>query len=69
VPLDYAFADRQTNAGAGVFLAAVESLKDGEDPLEILVLNADAVVTERKYLAGISRLGADLNIRRDLFFF
>ena len=43
-----ALADRQADARAGIFLAVVQALEDDEDALEILGLDADAVVADRE---------------------
>jgi hypothetical protein len=37
-------ADRQSDAGAGIFLPALKSLKDDEDTLKVLRGNTNAVV-------------------------
>ena len=46
--LDDPAADGQPDPGAGIFVARVEALEDGEDAMEILRLDADAVVANGK---------------------
>ena len=48
VALDDLLADRQADAGARVLVAAVQPLEDDEDPLDVLRLDADAVVAHRE---------------------
>jgi hypothetical protein len=38
--------DGEANAGAGVLMPIVQALKDQEDALEVLRLNADAVILD-----------------------
>src|SRR5919106_1124266 len=42
--LDDFLGDRQTDAGAGILVSAMQALEDQEDPLGKLRLDADAVV-------------------------
>src|SRR5687767_10700860 len=49
VSFDNLFADRQPNARAGVLIARVESLEQHENALEVLRVNADAIVRDRKH--------------------
>src|SRR4051812_20576855 len=56
---------RKTDAGAFVFLAAVQSLEDGEDAVEVLFLEADPVVFHRKNAGIAFAPGLDLDDRRD----
>jgi hypothetical protein len=44
VPLDGLLADGQAGAGAGIFAPGVEALEDLEDFVEIVRIDADAVV-------------------------
>jgi hypothetical protein len=44
VALDDLFANRQTNAGARIFVARVQALEDLKYPLPILRIDADPVV-------------------------
>ncbi len=44
VPFDDLFANGKPNAGAGIFAAGMQALKDQKDSLEILGINADAVI-------------------------
>src|SRR5450432_1145827 len=59
VPLDDLPADRQTYARPLVLAATVETLEDREDPVEVLLVEADAVVRDgdatRTPLAAASR--------------
>ena len=51
------FADRQSHAGAGIFLPAMKSLKDDEDSLGVLRSNADTVVAHGDVGAVFSERG------------
>ncbi len=44
VPLHDLFANGKPDAGAGIFAAGVQALEDEKNALEILRLNANAVV-------------------------
>ena len=48
VALDDLLADRQADAGARVLVPAVQALEDDEDALEVLRVDADAVVAHRE---------------------
>src|SRR5437588_7050640 len=61
VPLDDLAADGQPNPGALVLPAAVQALERGEDPVQVLFLEADAVVLDgdlaqraRRRLQGVA---------------
>src|SRR5581483_8156266 len=49
VPLDDFLTDRKSNAGAGITFFGVESLKNDEDAVRELGLEADAVIAKREY--------------------
>lgn len=44
VPRDNFFANSKANAGAGIFVGSVQSLKNNKDPRFILLLYANAIV-------------------------
>ena len=44
MPLDDLFANGKPDAGAGIFAAGMQALKDKEDALEVLRLDADAII-------------------------
>ena len=48
ISLDDSLADRQPNAGAGIFVSRVESFKQAKDALLILCLDAEAVIADRE---------------------
>ena len=62
--LDDPLADGQADAGARVMLAGVEALKELEDALEILRLDADALVPDREYPALRLPADADMDLGR-----
>jgi hypothetical protein len=64
VAFDDAFADGQSNAGAGVLFAGMETLEDMENTFEILGVDADAVVAHGKNPATRLGLGADMDLGR-----
>src|SRR5882762_5892489 len=45
VPLDDLLADRQSDAGAGIFGLRMKPLKDHEDTVGVLLRDADAIIT------------------------
>ena len=55
MPLYNFFANGKPDAGAGVFAAGVQALKDKEDALEVLRLNADAVIAHAE-MPGIRKV-------------
>jgi len=55
------FADGQSDAGAGIFLPAVEPLEDDEDALGVLRGNADAVVPYGENPPVALSAGRDVN--------
>ena len=48
VVLDDFFTDREADARPGVLVASVQALKNHENPLSIVRINADAVVAHGK---------------------
>jgi hypothetical protein len=44
VPLHDLLADCQANARAGIFLTAMQALENNEDPVKILLVDANAVI-------------------------
>src|SRR5205807_8954079 len=66
VALDNALAERQTDAGAGVFVARVQALKKHEDALKVFRCDADAVVPDGEQPLVVLLLGANLQLRRAL---
>jgi hypothetical protein len=46
VPLYDLLGDGEADAGAGILMPVVQALKDQEDALEVLRLNADAVILD-----------------------
>jgi len=46
MPLDYFFADGKAHSGSFIFAAAVQSLEWGEDPLEVLLIEAYAIILD-----------------------
>src|SRR5579884_527116 len=65
VALDDLAADGQADAGAGVLLLRVQPLEDDEDALQVLRVDADAVVTnpEQPLAAPRRAAGADVDHR------
>src|ERR1044071_2564595 len=61
--LDDLLADREADAGAGVFPHRVQPLEDHEDALEVLRLDADAVVGDGDLPRIALVLGADVDAR------
>src|SRR5206468_3389620 len=59
VPAHDLLADRQSDAGAGVLLPGVEPLEDHEDPLRVLRLDPDSVVTHAEEPLAVPLLGRD----------
>src|SRR5690242_16860233 len=57
VPVDDLLADRQPDAGAGIFVAIVQALEHEEDALAVLRIEPDAVVrdAERPRAAVLAR--------------
>src|SRR5918992_302554 len=66
VALDHLLADRKPNAGTRVFALVVQPLEHHEDALEVLRLDADAVVAHRKLVAFAPVLDRDVNARHVL---
>jgi hypothetical protein len=64
VAFDDAFADGQSNAGAGVLFAGMETLKNVEYALEILGVDANTVVAHGKNPTTRLGLGADMDLGR-----
>src|ERR1043166_9050982 len=58
------FADRQSDAGAGILLAPVQAVKYDEDALEIPGADADAIVPNAEHILAEIHLRADLYARR-----
>ena len=56
-------ADGQTDAGAGVLLARVKPLEHLKDALEVLRLDADPVVLDRKDPPVVRRCSGNLDFR------
>src|SRR5690349_9926209 len=63
VELDDLAAQRQADARPAVFVAQVQPLEDGEDPLGVLLVDADAVVGDGEQPLLALRLRADLDAR------
>src|SRR6476646_4652755 len=61
---DDALADRQPDAGARIRLLAVEALERFEDPLGVLGVHPDAVVTDPHAPHVAVAVGADLDLGR-----
>ena len=61
VPLHDLFTDGQADTGAGIFISAVEPLKDNEDALLVLRRDADAVILHRQEPVVFPDLGRDVN--------
>src|SRR5512132_1609815 len=57
-------ADGQTDAGSGIFVPRVEPLKNDEDPIGILWIDPDAMITHGKYPFACRALRGDMNARR-----
>ena len=61
----YLFAHRQTDSGTGKFVSAVQPLIHDENPLEVLWIDSNSVVSDGKYpFAFAVFLGGDLHMRR-----
>ena len=48
MPLDDFAANRQTYSGTFIFAAAVQTLEDGKDPVEVFLIKTDALVFYNK---------------------
>jgi hypothetical protein len=65
VLLDDLLTDGQPNARSSVFVASMQALEHAEDPLEILRIDADAIIGDRKNVAvGGVNGGRDVDPRR-----
>src|SRR5690606_37450503 len=62
--LQHLLADRQADAGAGVFLAAMAALENREQPRHEVRVDADAVIAHGKQPLPAVILGAYLHPRR-----
>ena len=61
MPFDDSLADGESDPGSREFFASVQSLEDAKDPLEVLCLNALAVVAYCEYPSpGVVRGGGDV---------
>ena len=49
VPFDDLLADRQPDAGAGELFSCVQALEHAKDLVEVLRINSQSVVFDRKY--------------------
>ena len=61
-----ALADGQADAGAGILPARVQPLEDHENPLEVLRVDADAVVGHRQHHAVAIKAAAHVHLGRPL---
>src|SRR5207249_12086519 len=59
--LDDALADDQAAAGPGVGVAQLQALEEVEDPIEVLAIDADAVVRDGKHPVGSGPSRSDLD--------
>src|SRR5208282_1091751 len=64
VPFGDSFADRQTDAGAGIMAAGMQALEDLENAVEILGVYADAIVANVNDPAFRLLARADVDFRR-----
>src|SRR5688572_10729748 len=63
VALDHLLADRQPDAGSRVLALVVQPLEHHEDALEVLRLDADAVVARREFPFRFSFRNRKVNSR------
>src|SRR5438874_8229547 len=66
VALDHLLADGKADAGAGVLTHGMQPLEQHEDALEVLRLDADAVVGDRDTPLGVFLHRRDMDARRRL---
>src|SRR5208337_568537 len=60
------FADRQANARAGIFLTAMQALKNNENPVKILRSDADAVIAYAELPSTVLPSSGNVNAWRFL---
>src|SRR5450432_4866121 len=63
VPIDDLLANREPDTGTGVFSLVMQALEHHENPVRILLIEADAVVPHREDPDLVARLGADVDLR------
>src|SRR5215475_11531881 len=64
VAFDDFLAQRQPDASPGIFLARMQTLEDPENALEILRLDADAIVAHRELPLAAATFHLDVHLRR-----
>src|SRR5437660_11390764 len=63
VALHDLLADREADPGPGIIVLAVQPLEDDEDAVEVLRIDADAVVAHAEQPLAVAALGANLDLR------
>ena len=68
VAFHHFLADRQSDAGAGILPIRMQALKDHENLVRVLWIQADTVIAHCKSPFLARALGGDVNSRRLIFF-